>query len=121
MSLTLRFLLIIGSIIGMIYLAVRIRKSDVRIMDMFSWIIMSIILVLIALFPNGVIWLAHSVGFEAPVNFVFLVIICFLIIKCFSLTIQLSKEREKVKNAIEEISIKIYESDKRHENEDTIS
>ena len=120
MILSLQILLIAGSMVSFVYTVVRIRKSDVRIMDMFSWIVLSIVLVLMSLFPQVIMRLAHFFGFESSVNFIFLVIIFFLLFRCFSLSIQLSREKEKMRSAIEEMAIKLQELEEELKNEDTV-
>ena len=121
MTVTLQIFLLIGSLVALIYTAVTVRKSDVKIMDMFSWIILSVLLVFMSLFPQVMSWLAHFFGFESPVNFIFLVIICFLLFRCFSLSIQLSREKEKIRSAIEELAIKMNESGEGYKDENTVS
>ena len=43
----------------------------------------SVALVLMAIFSNAVEWVALKLGFVAPVNFVFLVMIAFLLMQTF--------------------------------------
>ena len=112
---SIQILLFSGSLISLIYTVMRIRKSDVRIMDMFSWIVLSITLVLMSIFPQVIMRLALLFGFEASVNFIFLVIIFYLLFRCFSLSIQLSHEKEKMRSAIEEMTIRLQELEERSE------
>ena len=121
MTMNLRILLIIGSCLSLLYIIVRIRKADIRFMDIFSWFVLSLLLIIMSLFPRVIIGLTHIFGFESPVNCIFLFIICFLIYKLFTMSIKISKEKDKMVSALEEIAINLKELRKETENENTVS
>ena len=53
----------------------KIRKSQVRIEDSVFWLLFSLGLILLSLFPQLASWAANLIGVVSPVNFVFLSII----------------------------------------------
>jgi hypothetical protein len=75
-------------------------------MDTVFWFTLSLVFVIMALFPQLVSWISGLMGFVASVNFVFLVTIFLLLIRCFLLSIRVSQLDDKIKNLVEEIAIK---------------
>jgi len=61
--------------------------------------------VILAFFPSIAIFLSGLLGIASPVNFVFLVIIFILMVKCFSLSIYLSQLNDKIKKLSQHIAI----------------
>ena len=83
-----------------------------RVADSIIWIIGSFLLILMSIFSNAVEWISIKLGFMAPVNFVFLVIIGFLLVENFMNNLKISMLNEKVKNLDHYIALKEYENKK---------
>lgn len=109
MSLTLRIILIICSLISCFLCVKRVKQSKMRVADSIIWVIGTFILIIMSIFSNVVEWIANQLGFMAPVNFVFLVIIGFLLIQTFTSNIKIAMLNEKVKNLNHEIALKEQE------------
>lgn len=106
MSITLRGLLIISALFTFIYIAHKIRKSQIRIYDAIYWIFSSFLFLFMSIFPRVMSELAFMLGVKSPVNFVYLIIIFLLFIKCFMLSIKLSVMEEKFKDFVEEYTVR---------------
>lgn len=106
MSVTLRVLLIISSFIAFYLCITKIKKSQLKIENSVTWMFGCIILILISIFPNIVIWISGKLGFVAPVNFMFLVIIAFLLIQTFIDNIHITSLNEKIKELDHYIALK---------------
>lgn len=106
MSIVLRILLIICSVISFILCVRKIKKSELKIENSIIWLLGSILLILMSIFSGAVTWVSSILGFEAPVNFVFLCVIGFLLIEVFLDNIRISKLDEKVKDLNHYIAIK---------------
>lgn len=106
MSNCLRIILIMVSVMTYFYIARKLKKSQLQVMDAFFWIVFSFVLMVIGIFPGIAIYLAKIVGIQSPVNFVYLVVIFLLILRSFMLTIRISWLEERVKNLVEEIAIR---------------
>lgn len=115
METTLRVVLIIGSILVFLYTLKKIKQSKLKVEDSITWIIGSIILILSSIFINVVEWISTKLGFMAPSNFVFTIIILFLLIVNFSYSIKFSILNEKIKNLNHYIALKEYEDKKKEE------
>ncbi len=97
-SLELQFALLIGAIATYSYVIYKIRKSNVRIDDMIIWIIGSVFLLMLSIFPIIPAKIASLLGFISAANFIFCAIIFFLLLMVFSLSVKLSQQHEKLKD-----------------------
>ncbi len=113
MSLSLKIVMIIISMLTCFYIARKLRKSQMNINDTVFWIFFAVILVLLSVFPGIASWGSRLLGFQAPVNFVFVVVIFLLILRIFIMSIKISVLEDKLKNLTEEIGIRENMSDKK--------
>ena len=106
MSITLRIILIICSIISFSLCITKIKQSKLKMENSVVWMIGSILLILMSIFSNAVEWISEKLGFMAPVNFVFLVLIGFLLIQTFISNIKIAMLNEKIKDLNHYIALK---------------
>ena len=111
MSLTLRIILIVSSILSFIFCIRRIKQSKLKIVNSVVWLLGSLALILMALFSQVIAWISTKLGFMAPVNFVFLVLIGFLLIQSFIDNIRISELNEKIKELDHYIALKEYKGE----------
>lgn len=105
MSVYIRVLLIVGAIALLAFMLKRIRQSKLKIEYTVFWIVFSVILVFMGLFPQVVSAIADMLGFQSAVNMVFLIIIFILIVKMFFNTIQISALENKIDSLAQQIAI----------------
>lgn len=119
MSAGIRILLIFISILTMLFMLRKIRQSKLQIEYGVFWIAFAILLILLSVFPTAVEFLTDLMGFQAPVNFVFLFIIFILILKVFFMTLELSQLENRVKELAQKMAVdkKIEEEDCSREKE----
>ena len=96
MSLALRILLMIFSVGFVYFVWKRIRKDQLRIQDSIFWILLSVLVLILAFFPQIAIGMAQHLGIISPVNFVFLVFIFCAFIKIFSMAAKISNLEDKI-------------------------
>ena len=106
MSITLRLFLIFSSIVVFILSIVKIKQAKLKVINSVIWILGSIILILMSIFSNIVEWISAKLGFMAPVNFVYLVIVGFLLIQTFISNIKIAMLNEKIKDLNHYIALK---------------
>lgn len=111
MTVTLRVILIISSLLAFILCITRIKQAKLKVENSVIWMLGSVILILMSIFSNVVEWIANQLGFMAPVNFVFFVMIGFLLIQLFIDNIRISVLNEKIKDLSHYIAIKEYKED----------
>lgn len=105
MSIAFRIILILASLMTTLYIMKKIRQSKLQIEYAIFWIIFSLLLLLISVFPFIVTITTRIMGMQAPVNLVFLVVIFALMIKSFMQTIEHSQLENKLSNLAQKIAI----------------
>ena len=98
----LRILLIIGAVLMTASMLCRIRKARVRMGYAIFWLIFSLIILILAIFPGLAGVLARLVGIRTSGNFIFMFIIALLIVEIFSLTVRLSEVEAKLYEKVEQ-------------------
>ena len=104
-------LLVLGSVLTFLYIMRLIRKSTVRIEDTFFWIFFAIILIILSLFPDLAYHIAHRLGFQAPINLVYVVIIFVLIVNQFAMSLKISRLTIKQKELTQQLAINNHSID----------
>ena len=112
MSVTLRVILIIGSFVAFFLCVTKIKQSILKVENSVTWMSGSILLILMSIFSNVVGWFANLLGFVSPVNFVFFIIIAFLLIQTFIDNIHITALNEKIKDLDHYIALKEHEDKK---------
>ena len=105
MSVALRICLVVLSIISLFYIIRKIRYSKMQIEYTLFWIVLSIIMILMAVFPQIVYWITIAMGMVSAANVVYLFIIGILLVKVFMMTIEISNLESKVQALIQEVGI----------------
>ena len=105
MSLVLRIVLIVVAILSFVFVLRKIRKAQVRIEDILFWLVVSLGVLILGIFPKIAFWFSNILGIMSPTNFVFLVFIFVLLFKVFILTVQVSQLQEKIKDLAQNVAI----------------
>jgi hypothetical protein len=106
MSLSLRILLLVGALLAFWFVIVRVRRNKILMQDAIYWVLLSVLILVAAIFPQIFIWLSRALGFISPSNFVFLVIVALLLVKIFSNSIEISMLRHKVEELAQEAALR---------------
>lgn len=105
MSIYLRIILVVISMLSMLNILKRVRKSKLQIEYSIFWIVFSILLILVAVFPQPMFVLAQILGIQSPANMVFLFVIFILLIKLFNMTIEVSQLQYKQQKLVQKIAL----------------
>ena len=105
MSIYLRIILVVISMLSMLNILKRVRKSKLQIEYSIFWIVLSILLILVAVFPQPMFVLAQILGIQSPANMVFLFVIFILLIKLFNMTIEVSQLQYKQQELVQKIAL----------------
>lgn len=113
-----RIVLVIVCVGTFAVLISKIRKSKVSIEEAVFWILLSLMFVIFALFPVVPDTLAALLGIYSTANFLFLFTIFILLIKMFSMSMQIGILEEKIKSLVQELALRDKsERDKEFESE----
>ena len=101
----LSIVMLIASIF-FLYLVIRnINKNNILFEQAFMWIVISLVLIVIAVFDTIPGYFARLLGFELTSNFLLSITIFFLLVIVFLQTMTLSKQKEQIKHLVQELSI----------------
>ena len=105
MTLTLQLILIILSVFLFLILIKSVKKVKLRSDYALVWLLCSIALIFVAIFPQIAYFAANFIGVISTANMVFAFIIFLLIIVVYTLFVRVSTLEEKQKNLIQHIAI----------------
>lgn len=100
-----RIILIIVSLLTMSFMMRKIRQAKVQIEAAMFWVIVALILVVFSLCPGVADVCARLLGIYSTPNFLFLFMIFLLMVKVFSMTIQVSQMESKQKELVQKIAL----------------
>lgn len=103
--LALRIILIVAAAGLLIFLLHSIKKSKMSIEDSLFWVSFSVLILVLAIFPQIPSAFSDWIGFQSPVNFVFLFFIFILIVRDFFSNRRISQLENKVKELTQQIAI----------------
>lgn len=104
-QLVLRCLLVLGSLATAAFILRRVRKAQVQIEDTIFWLGFSALLLLLSIFPQAAFWLSRALGFQSPINLVYLLIIFVLLVKQFFMTIRISQMDSKLRSLAQKVAL----------------
>lgn len=115
MNMLLRVLLLVASLLTAAWILRKIRKSRLRQEDAAFWICFAMILAILGVFPQLSFKMAKLLGIQSPANFVFLAVICLLLEKMLSLSIQISMLENKMETMAAELALRCKDNDDKKE------
>ena len=105
MTTVLRGVLILMSLLVLVIMVRKIRQSRAKIEDSMFWVFFALLLVVFSIFPQAANWLSDLVGTMSTANFIFLLIIFLLLVKCFSMSMRISQLETKLKELVQRIAL----------------
>lgn len=108
MPLSLQITLFIVSVAFIALVFYNINQRRLTMKYSLLWLLLALAMLVMAVVPEVVLWLAPAVGIETPANFVFLVAMLLLLCICFALTVIVSRQAMKLQELIQALSIKNY-------------
>ncbi len=112
-----RVILVIVSICTMATILRRIRKARINIEESVFWILLAIMFVVFALFPIVPDTLARLLGIYSTANFLFLFMIFILLLRLFTMSMQISALEERIRQIVQLLALQ--EKEKRDGQEET--
>ena len=109
-----RLMLVAGSLATLIFVLTRIRRAKIQIEDSIFWFAFSGLLLVLSIFPELAFYTARALGFQAPINVVYLAIIFLLIIKLFFMTLRISQMDSKLKVLAQKVALNEEKIEQQH-------
>ncbi len=105
MSSNLRISVLIFALLLIITVVLILRKGKLSTKYAIMWLFVAFIMSILIIFPHILIFLTKLLGFEVQSNMIFSIFIGLIIYISISLTIIVSKQKEKINSLIREVSI----------------
>lgn len=99
-----------------IYIVCVVVKGTFDIYESIFWLIGTVIILILSIFPNLIIWLAGLIGIEYAPSLLFLLVAVFLLFVNFRNTQKIVKQKEKILSLAQDVAILKYEMEKKEEN-----
>lgn len=115
MTVILRCVLIIVSILLTFFVLRKIRQSKVKIEDSIFWVMFALLMVVFSVFPGLADILSDFVGTYSTSNFIFMFVIFILLVKVFFLSLKISQLESRVTALIQLLALDKKESFDREE------
>lgn len=112
MSIMIRILCVVGSLITLLFITSNIRRSKVQIEDSIFWVVLAAALLVVAIFPGLATAISSLLGFQAPSNFVFVVVIAILLAKLFTLSTEVSSLKHRLNELAQEEALIAKDEDR---------
>ena len=101
----IRILLILGSLATLMFILRRIRHAKMQIEDSIFWIFFAALLLFMSLFPGVLCYISNLLGFMAPINLVYVLIIFVLLLHQFTLTERISQMDVKLRTLTQRVAL----------------
>lgn len=105
MYLKLRVILLVFSLLGLFIMTTLVKRYRLELKYALLWISISIMFVILALFPSIADFIADIMGIKASVNAIYFLGIISLLMISFSLTIALSRTSNRIKRLTQELGL----------------
>lgn len=113
MTNSLRIVILIFALLTLLFIFYLVHKKKIPIKYSLVWILTSISIALLSIFPQVFIWISNLLGFNLMSNMVIAVFIGLLLLITMVLTVIVSNQNKKITLLIQEISIIKNEVDKK--------
>ena len=105
MSILLRTALILISLLTLLAMDKKIRKSKLHIEYAIFWFLFILLLIVLAVFPQIGIAVSKILQFQATENMIFLAVIFILMVKMFFQTVEISQLEYRVEELAQKIAL----------------
>lgn len=105
MATELRLLITSMVLIFLVYMFVLVAQKKVEVRSILTWILLSFGVLFLTLMPDWTERMAHFFGVVLPVNFVFFVGFCLLLVITFSLTRLTSRQNAQIRDLTQKIAL----------------
>lgn len=96
---------IIGAAMVLAVMVELLRRRQLREKYAALWLLVGLAVLVLALFPGLLAWVANTLGFEVPSNFLFLVALILLLGVTVHLSWELSRVEEETRSLAEDVAL----------------
>lgn len=104
---------IIIALLFLVYMIIEVRKGKLAIKESFWWVMCSLLMLFLSIFPYSINWIASVFNVEYPPSLLFVFCILFLLFKNFKNSKRISEHEMKIIDLAQEVSILRSELDEK--------
>lgn len=105
MSITLRLLLVAVSLLMMVFVIRKLRKTALEIQSSIFWVGLAALLIIAAAVPGLVYWASDTLGFTSPSNFVYFCGIMVVLAHSFTQELKIALLKKKLTTLVQTIAL----------------
>lgn len=105
MGMRLHIILLILILLTFIFVVRQIRAKKLILQYTLSWLSLLLVLFIVVLFPQLLDFISQIIGIAIPMNMVFFLGFCFILLIVFELTRAISKMSEQIKELTQKIAL----------------
>lgn len=105
MTAWLQFVLIAAVIVFLMFIVRSVKRRRVLLRDALLWLLLGVVGLVAAVWPQWVFSISGLLGFETPAGFLFFFCIAYLMGMAFLLSVSLSRQSARIKTLIQEVSL----------------
>ncbi len=96
---------IVIALLFMVYMIIEIRKEKLSIKESFWWMMSSLLMLTLAIFPYSINWLANLFGIDYPPSLLFVICIVFLLFINFKNSKRIGEQQIKIIDLAQNVSL----------------
>ena len=103
----------------LVYMVQSVRKNSLSVKTSFWWIIGSILILVLAIWPKSIDWFANMLGIDYPPALFLTLCVVFLWVVDFKYSKRIQEQQEKITDLAQELSIvraKVKDMEKKEKN-----
>ena len=105
MSIRLRILILLICAAILLYFVDMIRKDKITLKYALPWLISLMGVMLLAVFPGFINWVAQLLGVATPVNAIFFIVILMMLMFIFLISLISSRNTQRVIRLVQEVAL----------------
>ncbi len=105
MTAVLRISLFVGILIYVVFIAWMIKKRSLDLKYSLIWLLSAFVLLILDIFPQIVAFCSNMLGIATGSNFIYLVVMFFMLLLLISLSSIVSKQAKEIRTLVQTVSI----------------
>lgn len=101
----LSIVVVVVALLFLLFTVYLIKRGKLLLRYSLMWMLLSILILIVAIFPQPILNLAHLLGFSVGSNFIFSIAIFFLLVLCMTQSQAISQQVVKNKGSIQRIAL----------------
>lgn len=108
MSIRLQIILLILFVSVFLFLIHQVKKKAVALKYTLAWLLLDIVLIVLACFPNLLQVIASALGITSPMNMLFFCGFVLALIIIYTLTVSLSRNSDRIRSLAQTVALNEY-------------